>query len=79
MKILLTVPIQSLARAPELVDLGLGYVAGACREAGADVTLVDWNASGERRELTRYENGVTVPASLFTVPAAFRRITDERL
>jgi hypothetical protein len=39
------------------------------------MVLADWNAQGERRELTNYETGVVVPESLFRLPEGFRRIS----
>jgi len=42
-RILLTVPIQTVSKGNGLLDVGLGSVAAACRHAGWDVTLVDWN------------------------------------
>jgi hypothetical protein len=37
--------------------------------------LADWNSAGERRELSSYENNVTVDDRLFVVPPDYRVIT----
>jgi hypothetical protein len=43
------------------------------------MVLAEWNAQGDRRELTGYESGVAVPASLFALPDGFRRIAVDSL
>ncbi|MGW8311121.1 MAG: hypothetical protein ACWGNB_08670 [Thiogranum sp.] len=43
------------------------------------MVLADWNAQGERRELTNYETGIAVPESLFRLPEGFRRISVDSL
>ncbi len=59
MKVLLTVPmcrpsstnLQSVEDYPYINDNGLGYVAAACRNAGADVTLWSWNKNYDSEQL----------------------------
>lgn len=52
LKILLSPPmnrkgerLSPINAVPALNDTGLGYIAAACKKAGADVTLLSWNAN----------------------------------
>jgi len=79
-RILLTVPIQSLARGMGLLDVGLGHVAAACEAAGWDVVLQDWNIHHTPESFRKYlesESFDLVGVKVFTQQVAAAKKTLE--